>query len=809
MTIRDIAVAFGFEVDRSSEKEAQNSIKGIKNLATKLLGSVAVVFSVKGMADLAQAAADAEALKSQFTQVFGEMEEEASSSLNKISKDTGVAVNRMKGSFTQIAAFSKTTGVEQAEALDIAKRAMVAITDSAAFYDRSIEEVTESMRSFLKGNYENDAALGLSATETTRNAAANELYGKSFMDLSEAQKQLTLLKMVEDANKLSGALGQAQRESDTWTNQLGNMKQALTDLKAAAGSTFLKPAVSVLKILTALLQGATKAVKSLTEENGFLTKTTERYHALVKRLQPAVERMTNSLSRGLSKGADVAKNVVNRLGGIENVMKILSIAAIAFLAVMNWSKIVGGAKLFLSLISNIGKLFSVANLKILGVVAVITLLVLIVEDFINFLLGNDSVIGTIFDKLGIGADEARQAIFDAFGKVKSFLAGVWSVISTGAQFLLSSVVKFFRENKDSILAVAKALLGALTAVWNALVSAGIAIFNMLSTAIKTVFGWIQTFWNSWGSQILSWFQTLWNAAGNILLGFLKIVEGIANFISAVFTGNWSGAWEAIKQIFSGVWTVITNLLQAGWETIKLLFSMGLAAIKAVWETIWGAISSFFQTIWNGITSFISGVLNTIWTTITTIFTNIWNSITTTVANIKDTIVNGFNAAIEFIKSLPEQAIQWGKDFINGLINGIKSGIEGIGNAVKGVGNKIKSFLHFSVPDEGPLTDYESWMPDFMKGMAKGIGDNEGVVLNKVKKLANGLSVLIKGSIANPSTVGSSTVNNSSSSIVQNVNIDNTYNGGPAETQRNVSKAMKKSAVDATTQMARGLAYARG
>ena len=809
MTIRDIAVAFGFEVDRSSEKEAQNSIKGIKNLATKLLGSVAVVFSVKGMADLAQAAADAEALKSQFTQVFGEMEEEASSSLNKISKDTGVAVNRMKGSFTQIAAFSKTTGVEQAEALDIAKRAMVAITDSAAFYDRSIEEVTESMRSFLKGNYENDAALGLSATETTRNAAANELYGKSFMDLSEAQKQLTLLKMVEDANKLSGALGQAQRESDTWTNQLGNMKQALTDLKAAAGSTFLKPAVSVLKILTALLQGATKAVKSLTEENGFLTKTTERYHALVKRLQPAVERMTNSLSRGLSKGADVAKNVVNRLGGIENVMKILSIAAIAFLAVMNWSKIVGGAKLFLSLISNIGKLFSVANLKILGVVAVITLLVLIVEDFINFLLGNDSVIGTIFDKLGIGADEARQAIFDAFGKVKSFLAGVWSVISTGAQFLLSSVVKFFRENKDSILAVAKALLGALTAVWNALVSAGIAIFNMLSTAIKTVFGWIQTFWNSWGSQILSWFQTLWNAAGNILLGFLKIVEGIANFISAVFTGNWSGAWEAIKQIFSGVWTVITNLLQAGWETIKLLFSMGLAAIKAVWETIWGAISSFFQTIWNGITSFISGVLNTIWTTITTIFTNIWNSITTTVANIKDPIVNGFNAAIEFIKSLPEQAIQWGKDFINGLINGIKSGIEGIGNAVKGVGNKIKSFLHFSVPDEGPLTDYESWMPDFMKGMAKGIGDNEGVVLNKVKKLANGLSVLIKGSIANPSTVGSSTVNNSSSSIVQNVNIDNTYNGGPAETQRNVSKAMKKSAVDATTQMARGLAYARG
>ena len=53
------------------------------------------------------------------------------------------------------------------------------------------------------------------------------------------------------------------------------------------------------------------------------------------------------------------------------------------------------------------------------------------------------------------------------------------------------------------------------------------------------------------------------------------------------------------------------------------------------------------------------------------------------------------------------------------------------------------------------------------------------------------------------------VNNSSSSVTQNVNIDNSYSGGSTEAQKNVSKAMKKSATDATTQMARALAYARG
>ena len=48
---------------------------------------------------------------------------------------------------------------------------------------------------------------------------------------------------------------------------------------------------------------------------------------------------------------------------------------------------------------------------------------------------------------------------------------------------------------------------------------------------------------------------------------------------------------------------------------------------------------------------------------------------------------------------------------------------------------IKSFLHFSVPDEGPLTEYESWMPDFMSGLAKGIEKSKGMVKGAVSGLA--------------------------------------------------------------------------
>ena len=205
-----------------------------------------------------QAAADANAMESQFSQVFGNLEGSASKSLTSIADKAGISENRMKGSFTKIAAFAKTTGMDTESALSLSERAMIAVADSAAFYDRSLEETTESLQSFLKGNFENDAALGLSCTETTRNAAANELYGKSFKDLSESQKQLTLLKMVEDANQLSGALGQAARESDTWTNQTGNLKQAWTDFQAVLGQPVLDYAVSVVGWLADKVGGLTE-----------------------------------------------------------------------------------------------------------------------------------------------------------------------------------------------------------------------------------------------------------------------------------------------------------------------------------------------------------------------------------------------------------------------------------------------------------------------------------------------------------------------------------------------------------------------
>lgn len=260
------AMANGFE---EVQEEAEDAGGSVLDFADVLKGNLLSDLIMDGLRSLGnavkdfvkempEAAAEVQAASSQFEQSFGEMEGTASRALESIAEETGISASRMKSSFTGIYAFTKTMGADSSTALNLSSRAMKAAADSAAYYDKSIEDVTETLQSFLKGNYENDAALGISATETTRNTAANELYAMSFNELSEAQKVDVLLSMVEAGNEASGALGQAAREADAWENVTGELNEALYQLQATLGQPILELQIPIIQKLTEVLQAMTR-----------------------------------------------------------------------------------------------------------------------------------------------------------------------------------------------------------------------------------------------------------------------------------------------------------------------------------------------------------------------------------------------------------------------------------------------------------------------------------------------------------------------------------------------------------------------
>ena len=655
-------------------KESENQISG----AFKKIGTaVATYFAADKIKDFGlnciNAAADANAASSQFSQVFGDMESQAKKSLTGIADNTGIQVNRMKGSYTQIAAFAKTTGMDTSNALGLADRAMVAVADSAAFYDRSLEETTESLQSFLKGNYENDSALGLSCTEVTRNEAANRLYGKSFKDLSEAQKQLTLLQMVEDANKASGALGQAARESDTWTNQTGNLKQAWTDFQSVLGQKVLPLAVEAVKKMA-------DAVQSVSDKVPIMVEWFREHEVIIKAVTIAV--LAGATAFGTFK---LVMNFGTILDTLKNGLIAVKTAVLAANAAMAANPIV----LIVSLIAGL-------------VVAIITLWNTN-EDFRNKVI------------------EIWEAIKNAFGTaieaIKSFFVGLWEkivsvwesikeTISTAIETIKTVVTEKFNAVKEAITNIFTSIKDTLSTIWetikNVIQVAIMFIVELFTTAFELITLPWQFIWENCKEYIFAAWEAIKAAVSNALdiikTTISNVWNAIVDFLNPIleriktaFANNWNAIRNTITIIVNAIKNIITNV----WNSISSTISNVMNAIRSIIANIWNSIQGTVSSVVNSIKSVVSSVFNAIQSIIVNIMNNIssvFNSIWNNIKSVISSVING-------IKSTISSGLNAAKDTVSNILDSIKAKFSSIFDSAKNiVGNAIdtiKGFFNFS------------------------------------------------------------------------------------------------------------------
>lgn len=121
--------------------------------------------------------------------------------------------------------------------------------------------------------------------------------------------------------------------------------------------------------------------------------------------------------------------------------------------------------------------------------------------------------------------------------------------------------------------------------------------------------------------------------------------------------------------------------------------------------------------------------------------NLLATIITEAFNVGENFMNSIKkGALAHLSELVNNAKTWGKDMVQGFVDGILSKMRAALDAVKSLASNIRSYLHFSRPDTGPLRDYETWMPDFMEGLAKGINRNKYKVIDEIRDLSDGLSL---------------------------------------------------------------------
>ncbi|MGN0677540.1 MAG: phage tail tape measure protein, partial [Ruminococcus sp.] len=123
---------------------------------------------------------------------------------------------------------------------------------------------------------------------------------------------------------------------------------------------------------------------------------------------------------------------------------------------------------------------------------------------------------------------------------------------------------------------------------------------------------------------------------------------------------------------------------------------------------------------------------------------------------------------DIIADKVNSAWSWGYDLVQNLINGIKYTFSDLVDTVADVARTIWEYLHFSVPEKGPLASFESWMPDFMKGLADGINKSKQYVERAVESVSEAMQISFKSDIStNLDGISSAMINGNTSGTINN------------------------------------------
>lgn len=724
MTIRDIGILFGYKVDESSERKVEGSIKSLKSMASKVLGAVGITLSVAGIKSAVdgcvEVASSVEEMQNKFDVVFGDMRDE----VNKWAQEYSDAIGRNKDDIKTYLADQQNLlvgfGMTRKAGAEMAEQMTSLALDLASFGNMDETTSVNAMTKAVMGESEAAKTLGAVLNDSTRAQAMATLGLKGTYDKLD---QLTKMQVNYQAilQQSPDAIGDCKRSLDSYESTKKRYIAKLKEIKTIVGQFFLPTYQKVLSI----------GAKGLTIIRDWLQKLTD---------------------------------LTDKLGGSQRVLAVLAGAFTAMFVAMNLKKIGAAISGFTKLARAIG----LGHGKALAFFAVFLLLALMVEDFISFMRGDNSLLGTMLERAGVDCEKLRQ-----------------------------NIVKVWSKIKQAIGYIGEGICNVIVPIFEGIRTAAVVAFEKIQQAVAKVAPGIAQFFKELSSGKVD--KKKWTDIGESIG---RIAVGVVAVIAAV---------KGISAIF-GVITTVISVVKAVISVIKLAFVVVksiITVIKVVGAVI-SVLSSAFGPVILAIAAAIAiGVLlwkN--WDKIREAAGNLLEGIKTTIGNVRDAIVSGFQAAIDWITSLPAEALKWGSDIIDGIVSGIQSAVGRVGEAVKGVADKIKSFLGFSEPEDGPLSDFHTYMPDMIDLMASGITSGKKKVKDALEGMTGEMSVIAKANVVSKATGRGATGGTTGGrTVTQNVNINNQFNGDRAGQQKS-SEAMDKAAGDATGEMARALAFAK-
>ena len=173
--------------------------------------------------------------------------------------------------------------------------------------------------------------------------------------------------------------------------------------------------------------------------------------------------------------------------------------------------------------------------------------------------------------------------------------------------LINTILPIITQIISAVLPVLVEILNALTPILNMVISLLQPILNLIISLVEPILNLIMAaiqplieIFATLISTILQPIMPILSAVANIITSVLgaaiqaiqpiiqsltSVFQGLIDFITGVFSGNWSQAWNGIVQVFGGLWDGLVAIVKAPINAVIGLINKAIGALNSISVTI--------------------------------------------------------------------------------------------------------------------------------------------------------------------------------------------------------------------------------
>lgn len=421
-------------------------------------------------------------------------------------------------------------------------------------------------------------------------------------------------------------------------------------------------------------------------------------------------------------------------------------------------------------------------LKIAGVVAAIGPLLTIVGKAISVSGQLSSGIGKVVGKLAAMGTTASGAT-GGMAVLKGALAAITSPVGIAVAAIAAItavIVTLWNTNED--------FRNKITEIWDRIKTVFTEFGQHITDKLNSLgfdfenFGEVvKAIWEGFCNLLAPIIEGVFNNIANVIETTLNVITGVFDLFVSLFTGDWSGAWDAVKGIFESVWNGLKEYISNILNTIKGVADAFLGLFGTSWDEVWNSIKTTFENIWNGIVSFFTGILDgiknavtTAWTAVSTTVSNVWNTISTkiqttlqTIQNIITTVWNAvsgvFTTVWTAISTTVSNVVNSIKNTITNVFNAVKTTVSNIFNSVKSTVTSIWNSISSTISNV--VNSIKKTVSNVFNTLKSTVSN----VFNSIKSTATSVWNAIKNAITTPINAAKNAVHNAIEAIKSKFN----------------------------------------